>query len=119
MNRRVSDEVPLSIFAPPGCWKKSRTHNAKEMHVESCMAARRGSLSGDVGDDVGGGCSCGLQGAHAVLCRFSAVVSWLELLIDFGSAIIFSRMCWKSPIWGLSVFHIGALVTSFFHGLLH
>lgn len=57
--------------------------DAKEMHVESCMAARRGSLSGDVGDDVGGGCSCGLQGAHAVLCRFSAVVSWLENINRF------------------------------------
>lgn len=97
----------------------SPTHNAKEMHVESCMAARRGSSSGDVGDDVGGGCSCGLQGAHVVLCRFAAVVSWLEILIDFGSAIIsFQNMLEKSNM-GASVFHIQALVTSFFFGLLH
>lgn len=32
-------------------------------------------------------------------CRFCAVVSWMEILIDFGSAI-FSRTCWKSPGWG-------------------
>lgn len=31
------------------------------------MAAAHDSLSGDVGDYVGGGCSCGLQGAHAGL----------------------------------------------------
>lgn len=31
------------------------------------LAAAHGILSADVGDYVGGGCSCGLQGAHAVL----------------------------------------------------
>lgn len=36
-------------------------------------------------------------------CRFSAVVSWMELLIDFGSTI-FSRIYWKSPKWGWCVF---------------
>lgn len=66
MNRVVSDEVSVSIFAPYGCEKELNTHT-KEMRVESCMAALRGSLSGDVGDYVGGGCSCGLRGAHAVL----------------------------------------------------
>lgn len=38
-----------------------------EVRIQSCMPAPRGSLSADVGDYVGGGCSCGLQGAHAVL----------------------------------------------------
>lgn len=51
MNGRVSDEVPPSIFY---C---RRGNDAKETHAEPCVAARRGSLSAAVGDDVGGGCS--------------------------------------------------------------
>lgn len=51
-----------------GSYKKER----KGMHrhrrdAQCCMAAPRGSLSGGVGDSVGGGCSCGLQRACTAL----------------------------------------------------
>lgn len=91
---------------------------AKEMRVEPCVAARRGSLSAAVGDDVGGGCSCGLQGAHVVLCRFSALVSWLELLIDFGSAIYFFQNVPENSNMMVEWIHFRVLAILFFYGLL-
>lgn len=85
------------------------------MHVEPCVAALRGSLSAVVGDDVGGGCSCG---RHAVLRRFSALVSWLELLIDFGSTVSFQNVLENSNMM-VEWIHFCVLVIFFFSGLLH
>lgn len=57
---------PWFCYAPHGCEKRAEEYTP-EMRIKPCMAASHASLSGDVGDYVGGGCSCGLQGAHAVL----------------------------------------------------
>lgn len=46
---------------------------------------------------VGGGCSCGLQGAHAVLA--DSVQWWAGLLIDFSCAILPGNLVERAR-WG-------------------
>lgn len=65
------------------------------------MASSYGFLREDVGDDVGGGCSCRLQGAQAVQ-------SWVELLID---STVFYKPCWKVRDEGGFISHL-PLVTN-------
>lgn len=85
-------------FLPHGCEKRSRRIHTRDAHLvlhgsfSWLFIRRRGRLRRRW---------MFLRTTRGTrsTCRFCAVVSWMEILIDFGSTI-FSRTCWKCPKWG-------------------
>lgn len=84
-------------FVPYGCEKSRRIHT-RDAHL-----VLHGSFSWLFIRRRGRSCRRWMflrttRGTRST-CRFCAVVSWMEILIDFGSTT-FSRTLWKSPRWG-------------------